>query len=226
MQLISIEGNIGSGKSTLLKILKENTNNNDSNIIFLPEPVDEWSNFKDENGVTVLEKFYKDPKTYAFPFQSMAFTTRYNIVKNVIKNIDNNNDNINTCIITERCLLTDKYVFAKMLYDDKCIENINYQIYNSWFTDLLSEEYIPTKIIYVNTEPSLCNERIKLRHRLGEDNIPLDYLENCNIYHNDYIETLRNHYQHISIFIFDGTLENGTSEYQIMLNELYKFINE
>ena len=71
-QIITIEGNIGSGKSTLLAHLKEKYENN-TNIIFLREPVDEWECIKDKEGVTMLEKFYSDQKTYSFSFQMMAY---------------------------------------------------------------------------------------------------------------------------------------------------------
>ena len=44
--ILSVEGNIGSGKSTILNYLKEKNNQN-SNIIFLKEPVDKWDKVKD-----------------------------------------------------------------------------------------------------------------------------------------------------------------------------------
>ena len=71
IQIVSIEGNIGSGKSTLLANLKKHFNKN-TNIIFLKEPVDEWSKITDENGTTILEKFYADQDKYSFSFQMMA----------------------------------------------------------------------------------------------------------------------------------------------------------
>jgi deoxyguanosine kinase len=69
--IVSIEGNIGSGKSTLLAKLRE-IYENDVNVVFLKEPVDEWEKIKDENGVSILEKFYEDQNKYSFPFQMMA----------------------------------------------------------------------------------------------------------------------------------------------------------
>ena len=42
IQIISIEGNIGSGKSTLLANLKKIFKDNQY-VMFLKEPVDEWS---------------------------------------------------------------------------------------------------------------------------------------------------------------------------------------
>ena len=106
--IISIEGNIGSGKSTFLSYLR---NNCSSNIIFVKEPIDYWEQIKDrETNETMLQKFYKDQKLYSFSFQMMAFISRFSILRETIK------QNPSAIIITERCLYTDKYVFAKMLF--------------------------------------------------------------------------------------------------------------
>ena len=59
--IISIEGNIGSGKSTFITYLKEKTT---MDIVFVDEPVDEWSQIKDTDGKSILEKFYENQKEY------------------------------------------------------------------------------------------------------------------------------------------------------------------
>ena len=185
IEIVSIEGNIGSGKSTLLANLKKYFKNNDS-IIFLKEPVDEWSKIKDENGTTILEKFYADQEKYSFSFQMMAYISRLKLLKDTIKDIQLNHIHCHSkekyVIITERSLYTDKMVFAKMLYDSGKIEHINYQIYLNWF-NTFADEFPVDKIIYVRTNPEICHQRISTRNRDGEDNIPLEYLESCNIYH-------------------------------------------
>lgn len=210
IKIVSIEGNIGSGKSTLLANLKEKFNNDNTNIIFLKEPVDEWSNIKDENGVTMLEKFYSDQKKYSFPFQMMAYISRLKLLKDTVTKIkqdwrtyikkkldlihseDNDDDNQKIqfpkyVIITERSLYTDKMVFAKMLYDTGKIEFINYQIYLNWF-NTFADEFPVDKIIYVKTDPDTCYKRISVRNREGEDNIPLDYLRSCSEYHENMLD--------------------------------------
>ena len=78
--------------------------------------------------------------------------------------------------------MTDRFVFAKMLYDSGNIELINYKIYLKWFDTFASECPI-NKIIYVDTKPEICQERIFKRSRVGENNIPLEYLINCDKYH-------------------------------------------
>jgi len=73
-------------------------------------------------------------------------------------------------------------VFAKMLYDAGNIEEVNYQIYSKWF-DCFACEYPIKKIIYVNSSPKICYDRIHERSRLGESVIPLEYLNKCHEYH-------------------------------------------
>ena len=78
--ILSIEGNIGSGKSTIIDYLKKkyNKDNINNEIVFLPEPVDEWETIKDEENNTILQKFYADQKKYSFTFQIMAYISRLN----------------------------------------------------------------------------------------------------------------------------------------------------
>jgi deoxyadenosine/deoxycytidine kinase len=197
-QIVSIEGNIGSGKSTLLANLKKYFDKN-TYVIFLKEPVDEWSKIKDENGITILEKFYADQYKYSFSFQMMAYISRLKLLKDTINQIELQQEKLmkerlqqdhyfklpKYIIITERSLFTDKMVFAKMLYDTGKIEDINYQIYLNWF-NTFSEEFPIHKVIYVKTDPSICHQRIGKRHRGGEEKIPIDYLKSCSDYH-DYM---------------------------------------
>mgnify|MGYP001034303000 CR=1 FL=1 len=197
ISIISIEGNIGSGKSTLLrKIQYWAKENSYSHIYFALEPVDDWNKIRDNNGETILSKFYKDQEKYAFPFQMMAFITRYNKIQELIDEITENQKKRNllgvmekSIIITERCLYTDKYVFAKMLYDDGKIDEVNYQIYNSWF-ETFAKKIPINEVIYINTPDTNCDERIKNRNRVGESSIPMDYLTRCEDYHNQMIQIM------------------------------------
>jgi len=178
MQLISIEGNIGSGKSTLVRNLEKEYGNN-SEFCFLQEPIDIWNTIKDEEGITILEKFYENNEKYAFAFQMMAYISRLSILKKAINNKQYK------YIITERCLYTDANIFAKMLYDDKKIGEIEYSIYKKWFDEFIND--IPlTKLIYVRTDAHIASSRVILRARKGEI-IPIEYLERCHQYHEDWI---------------------------------------
>jgi deoxyadenosine/deoxycytidine kinase len=181
--VLSLEGNIGAGKSTILAKLQIYIEYHKSEIpgkiLFMKEPVDQWASIADTvSGETILQKFYADPKTNAFAFQIMAYTTRMNMLRKMIA--DNQKEGEQLIIICERCLETDKEVFAKMLYDDGFIDNLHYQIYN-----LVSSEnpFKTSGIIYLETDPTICFERISNRGRSGEQGIAIDYLKKCHAYH-------------------------------------------
>lgn len=223
--IVSIEGNIGSGKSTLLDNLRE-TYKNDANIVFLKEPVDEWEKIKDENGITILEKFYSDQIKYSFSFQMMAYVSRLKVLRDELKNIQLSEDK-KTIIITERSLHTDKMVFAKMLYDSGKIEYINYQIYLSWF-DTFSEEFPVHKIVYVKTCPEKCYSRVHKRSRDGEENIPLDYLINCSKYHNDMLDMSSSECVCNNQLVLDGNIDiyENKKQLEIWSSDIDKFIKQ
>lgn len=185
-KIISIEGNIGSGKTTLLANLKSRFSNYE-HIVFLKEPVDEWEKIKDENGNTMLKKFYSDQEKYSFAFQMMAYISRLKILRDTVKQFENSNKEI--IIFTERSLYTDKHVFAKMLYDQGKIENVCYQIYLNWFEEF-AKDYPIDYSIYVETQPVICYERIHKRSREGEELIPLSYLKECHNYHDEFLNNV------------------------------------
>lgn len=215
--IYSIDGNIGSGKSTIIKLLKEKFKTiNKTEIIYLPEPVKTWSSIKDKEGENIIEKFYKDNKKYAFAFQMMAYITRINQVKKVIKNLEPNKNYI---IVTERSVHTDKNVFAKMLYNNKDIDECEYQIYNKWFDEFISD--IPIhKYIYIDTNPKTCLERIEKRSRKGENKIPIEYLEMCKEHHDMWFNQLDD------VFWINGDVEIGTNEHCEVFNDIIKYIFE
>tara|TARA_B100000886_G_scaffold289274_1_gene214374 strand:+ start:13624 stop:14316 length:693 start_codon:yes stop_codon:yes gene_type:complete len=197
-RIISIEGNIGSGKSTLVKNIQtlfKNRKIPEDKVLFLQEPVDVWNTIQDNDG-TILEHFYKNQEKYGFSFQMMAYISRLSILKNAIKKYPN------TTIITERSLYTDRYVFAKMLYDNKKIDDICYQIYLKWFDDFIDE--LPKhEFIYMKTHPEKCLERIKKRNRAGE-NIELSYLIDCDVYHDEMLSSNECY----SELVLDGNIDN------------------
>ena len=181
VKIITIEGNIGSGKSTLLEYLKNELIISNQKVIFMKEPVDEWEDIKDSNGNTMLQKFYENQEKYSFPFQMMAYISRLKLLKETVEKYPN------AIIISERSLYTDKYVFAKMLYETNKIEDVSYQIYCKWF-DTFVKDYPIVGIIYVKTDPEICHDRVAKRSRVGESNIPLDYLVSCDTYHDDMLD--------------------------------------
>jgi deoxyadenosine/deoxycytidine kinase len=180
--IFSVEGNIGSGKSTFVRDLQTRLAGSawaGRTVVFLQEPVDIWSSTVDQDGESILTKFYSDQKKYAFPFQMMAYISRQSLINHAIESSPN------AIIISERCVHTDKHVFAKMLFDDGKIDDINYQIYNRWFGEF-SKSSRYAGHVYLEASPETCSSRITKRGRTGED-IPLEYLARCNLYHDEWL---------------------------------------
>lgn len=213
--IISVEGNIGSGKSTLVsemkKVLPSLLNNK---IFFLQEPVDEWEKIRDTNGESIITKFYRDQKKYAFSFQMMAYISRLKTLMETIDKIPSN-----AVIICERSVWTDKHIFAKMLYKEGNIEEINYIIYNKWFEFFIKGASLDG-IIYLNTDPDTCLERVLKRKRDGE-NIPIEYLKKCHNYHLDWFKIASQ-----SMLTLDDKQKNTDKITDDWSNKIIKFIKQ
>jgi len=179
--IVSIEGNIGSGKSTVINTLKEYYKSNDK-VYFLEEPVSEWVEIKDSDGKNIIEKFYENQEHYSFSFQMMAYISRLAMLKRAIKHCKEKGIKL---IICERSLQTDKNVFCKMLHDSGKIEDINFQIYNKWFSEFISDMPL-IYYVYIKTDPKIAYERVLKRNRKGE-NISIEYLEMCSMYHDNWL---------------------------------------
>lgn len=184
--IVSIEGNIGAGKSTLLHNMKQQWEHAGWNVVFMQEPVDIWNTVRDEDGKTILEKYYSDPVKYAFPFQIMAYSTRLAMLQNTIR--DHPHCDV---IICERSLEADRNIFANMLFDDKYMEHVNHQIYELLYTNTAGQ-YAVDGIVYLDANPETCLERIHIRNRGGESKISIDYLAQCCHYYNKWLVSPEN----------------------------------
>jgi deoxyadenosine/deoxycytidine kinase len=181
MKVIYIEGNIGSGKTSLMELLQKIHKGNNS-VQFLFEPVAAWKN----SGL--FDKFYADPRRYAFPFQVMVLTSR-------IQQLQQIDGDYTELVVMERSLDTCGQVFGKMLHDQGKISDIEWDLYQKLLKQyknmiavmLTDEEGIlhESETIYVKVDPEICVERIKKRCREGEEGIDLSYLSEIEKCHDE-----------------------------------------
>jgi deoxyadenosine/deoxycytidine kinase len=177
--IICIEGNIGVGKSTLIEQLQINMTDTD----FIFEPVELWKNIKDSNNENMLQKFYNDQERWAYSFQTLAYITYMKEIEDKLKTSKTSN------IVLDRSLDTNKYIFEKMLYDNKKISEIEHQMYNLWFNfynDYVRKEF-NNIIVYLRCKPEVALGRIKKRGRNEEQNIDIDYLNQIHQYHDEWL---------------------------------------
>lgn len=161
--IVSLEGNIGAGKSTFLKILSQHLAAQ-----FVFEPHEKWQNVAGEN---LLERFYKDKERWAYTFQTYAFITR------VLHQQEKAKENPTQLQILERSVYSDRYCFAKLLYESGALTKFEWKLYVEWFSwlvDGFTEK--PSAFIYLRTSPEVCYERLKKRNRHEEAQVPLEYL--------------------------------------------------
>ena len=216
--IISLEGNIGSGKTTLLKqIARLCEINNRRDILVIPEPTSEWDKVGTREG-SILNLFYKNRSKYAFAFQTLVCTT----IRSTLKKAIHDNPHIEY-IIMERSLDSSRFVFARMLASDGSMTPLEHQVYESLFLDQTQKWMKPSKMIYVETEPQICIERIRQRankliqrgfkSREGERFIDAEYLSNCASQHEYLFRATHNDPIRIN-----GNIEDTTNRQQTINN--------
>jgi len=170
--VISLDGNIGAGKSTLLAALQAAM----PDVEFVEEPVGAWMTLKNAEGKSLLELFYADKRRWAYTFQNCAILTRLRAIRGALATTKKR------VIVTERSVLTDRYVFAEMLRASGDIDEMEWQLYLQWFDTFAA--YLPLRgIIYLTTCVGTSAKRIVQRGREGEEAIPLDYLSALDAQH-------------------------------------------
>jgi deoxyadenosine/deoxycytidine kinase len=179
--IISLDGNIGAGKSTLLAEIRKHIHD----VHLVDEPVGQWTALKNNEDENLLELFYKDKRRWAYTFQNCAILTRLKNIKDAVENLDPNLKQPQV-IITERSVLTDKYVFAEMLRDAGLMDMLEWDLYDNWF-NIFSKQYPVNGVIYLSTGSVTSKERIAIRNRHGEENIDLDYLDSLDRQHKKWI---------------------------------------
>ena len=192
--IVSLEGNIGAGKSTIVEKLQQKYalpleerrayfgKLAEAKIVFMQEPVDVWTSICDsETGESILEKFYKDPKTYSFAFQVMVYNTHLEAFRKAVRE---NPDCV--LLICERSIDAGRHIFAQMLRDDGMIDDVSFQVYRKLF-ESTAGEFPLDAILHLDVAPEVCLERIAKRSRDGEGGIPLEYLEKCDRYYKKWL---------------------------------------
>ena len=188
--IISVEGNIGSGKSTLIDHLKGfiESINLTNYISVYPEDVDNW---KKEGW---LEQYYSDMKRFGFGWQTRVLMSISQLFKTdkYPKKITN---------IIERNAETAHQVFIKDMVNNNILTPLEANTLRQ-LTDMLID-WMPDIVIYIDTNPALCLDRISIRNRTGEDGISIELLESLHENHQHYIQNMRS--RGIKVHIIDGS---------------------
>jgi len=217
-RLLIVEGNIGAGKSTFLRIIKENLA---CQIVY--EPHEKWQDISGQGNL--LNNFYTDSSRWAYTFQSYAFITRTLAQKTSVKK------NPYTTQILERSVFSDKYCFAKNLYESGAMSSLEWTLYQEWFGWFFADHVQkPDGFIYLRTTPQTCHNRLKKRNRSEEKEVPLAYLKQLHEKHENWLihkKELDFYVQDVPVLILecDKEFETDQAQKNNLINKITEFFN-
>lgn len=158
---IAIEGPIGVGKSSLAKILAQKY---------------AYRLVKEEvSGNPFLERFYENPRKFAFQTQLFFLLSRYRQQRELAQG-----DLFEGGLVCDYILAKDKIFALINLEDDEV------SLYESIYKLLVSTLPKPDLVIYLQARPEILLSRVRKRGIAYERNISLDYLRTLSDAYNEY----------------------------------------
>jgi deoxyadenosine/deoxycytidine kinase len=158
---IAIEGPIGVGKTSLAKILANKFG---------------WRLVQEEVGHNpFLERFYENPRKYAFQTQVFFLLSRYRQQREMAQG-----NLFEKGVVSDYVLAKDK-IFALINLEDDEIA-----LYDSIYKLLVPTVPKPDLVIYLQARPEVLLNRVRKRGVEYERNISLDYLKTLSDAYNEY----------------------------------------
>jgi len=197
---ICIEGNIGTGKTELAKMLAKDFGKK----LVLEE--------FDDN--PFLPKFYKQPKTYAFPLEMSFLASRFNQFKKELSQADMFQNGWVSDYIFFKCL-----IFSKInLNDDE------YDLYTKMFEIINIQLPKPDLLVYLHKPIDKLLYNIKKRNRDYEQSITDEYLYKIQQGYFDFLYQLPDQ-KILMINTEDIDFLNKRGDYELMVELINKEYN-
>ena len=196
IRYIAIEGVIGVGKTTLAKRLAEKLN---AKLIL--------ENFEDN---PFLEKFYKNPKRYAFHTQIYFLLTRFKQLQEL-----RHEDLFHNYVISDYIFEKDKIFAYLNLLDDELV------LYEKIAATIEKAVPVPDLIIYLQSTVERLMFNIKHRDRDVEKPMKEDYIRDLNEGYNYFFFR----YKASKIMIVNATdidFVNNKDDFENLVNEILK----
>lgn len=163
---IAVAGNIGTGKTTLTRMLSKRFG---------------WTpHFEAVSDNPYLADFYQDMARWSFPLQIFFLNNRFRAHQTIATGPNS--------AIQDRCIYEDANIFARNLHEQGKMEERDYRNYLELYEVMCGFLTPPDLIIYLKKSLPKLKERIALRGRDYEKDIPEDYLSNLNRYYDDWME--------------------------------------
>ena len=163
---IAIAGNMGSGKSTLVEFLARTYG-----VMPFYEP-------NDEN--PYLSDFYKDMKRWAFQSQLYFLSNKFRLHQEL--------DRQDGVVALDRTIFEDAEIFATALLQMRKISKRDWDTYQGFYHAILDAIRPPDLMIYLRCSMRPLRQRIRLRGRKMEQDVPLAYLKRLERLYESWIE--------------------------------------
>ncbi|XP_054449494.1 deoxyguanosine kinase, mitochondrial isoform X1 [Pteronotus mesoamericanus] len=176
---------------------------------------------------------YQEPARWSYTFQTFSFMSRLKIelepfpekllqAKKVVQ-------------IFERSVYSDRYIFAKNLFENGSISGLEWHIYQEWHSFLLQEFASRLQLhgfIYLQATPQVCLKRLHQRNRKEERGIELAYLEQLHGQHEDWLvhKTTKLHFEalvDIPVLVLDVNDDFSTevTKQEELMRKVNAFVN-
>ena len=164
---IAIAGNMGAGKSTLVEFL---------HTTYGVQPFYEPN---DEN--PYLKDFYKDMRRWAFQSQLYFLSNKFRLHQEL--------DRQDGVVALDRTIFEDAEIFATALYQMRKINKRDWLTYQGFYSAILDAIRPPDLLIYLHCSMRTLRQRIRLRGRRMERDVPLSYLKRLERLYDGWIES-------------------------------------
>ncbi|KAK7114289.1 hypothetical protein V1264_000373 [Littorina saxatilis] len=190
---VCVEGNIGSGKTTLLDYFRTKPG-----VEVIQEPVEMWRNVRGHNA---LEQMYQDPSRWSMTLQTYVQLTMLDIHTRPQKE---------PVRMMERSIHSARYCFVQNLHNSGNMSDIEFVILDEWYQWILrSQDVHADRIVYLETSPETCHDRIMKRCRSEETGIPIELLQNLHTLHEDWLKHKRFPLQ-ASVLVIDADCDDSS----------------
>jgi deoxyadenosine/deoxycytidine kinase len=166
---IAIAGNMGSGKSTMVEFLSRTYG------------VPPFYEPNDNN--PYLPDFYRDMRAWAFHSQLYFLSSKFRLHQEL--------DRTPGVSILDRTIFEDAEVFATALRDMRHIDARDWSTYRAFYEAILEAIEPPDLMIYLRCSVRTLRQRIRLRGRPMEQDVPLVYLKRLQRLYDRWIDNYR-----------------------------------
>lgn len=173
---VSIESNIGGGKSTLLARIQKETR-----IPVFLEALPSW---------TMIDHFYQNPKRWGLTFNIEVLMSMMKWKYNEFLSL------------YERSPLSCLEVFTQLQADEGAMMKEEMDIFVKLYQHF---GWNQDCVIYIDTPPEVCYERMKSRDRACETNVTLEYLQKVHLKHISMVSRLQCDNVRTQIYVVDGS---------------------